>query len=667
MKISLFKRVLECLKKEGHMKTNILGRIFRLSFISLLIVMSCLILVFYLEMNQIMTQNYSNQLTGYSEIMSDSVSQWANLIKDQIENQVDDAELVNPKTTLEEKKLLLEEAASYTEFKDFSISYADGKTFNDTDISERDYFKEAMQGKTFISSPVLRKTDNSLTIMVGSKMKVDGFEGIIYGGLDVDFFSSLLENINIGDSGAGFIVDSKGVLISYPDEEYVLNSICPQNDADPKFAGLGTVTSKMAKGEKSIENVIMPDGNEYLIAYSPVSGDEGWSVGVMLKKSEISNKLNECVNKAVIIAIILLVIAAVANFIVSTNIAYPIKQASQKLKELADGNLSSKEVIKPRADETGELLRNVEETRNNLNAYIEEIGMVLMNIIDGNLDISIDREYLGDFNNIKENLLAIIEALNATFLESNNASVNLFEGARQVETASQALAASSTEQASAVVEITASIEGISKNTDENTEDVIRVNQLAQMAKKEADDGNVQMSNMVDAMNEISLSSQSIAKIMKVIDDISFQTNILALNASVEAARAGIHGRGFAVVADEVRNLAGKSSEAACEIAEMIDDTIKKIEVGSDIASKTADELGKIVSDIDEIADIMNHIAEMSREQSESLSQVNIGIEQISDAVQNNSATSEETAASATELLEQADVLRRMIGYYKLKN
>jgi len=196
--------------------------------------------------------------------------------------------------------------------------------------------------------------------------------------------------------------------------------------------------------------------------------------------------------------------------------------------------------------------------------------------------------------------------------------------------------------------------------------VLRVNDLTQNVKGKAALGNEQMHNMLQAMNEINEASNNIAKIMKVIDNIAFQTNILSLNASVEAARAGVHGQGFAVVADEVRALANKSADAAAEIAEMIENSIAKISIGTQIASETANELENIVSGIDEVADIMTNIADVTKAQAESITQVSNGISQISNAVQSNSATSEECAASSVELSEQARLLADRINFYKLR-
>ena len=232
--------------------------------------------------------------------------------------------------------------------------------------------------------------------------------------------------------------------------------------------------------------------------------------------------------------------------------------------------------------------------------------------------------------------------------------------AGQLSAGSQQIADGASEQASSLEETSSSIEEISSTTRQNAENATHANQLMKETNLIVDKANVSMIELTNAIANISTSNKEVSKIIKTIDEIAFQTNLLALNAAVEAARAGEAGAGFAVVADEVRNLALRAADAARNTADLIEDTVQKVDHGSEIVSTTNEAFTEVASHASQAGELVNEIEAASNEQTRGIEQVNGAVVAMDKVTQQNTANAEESASSSQEMSEQAGQMRTMV-------
>lgn len=361
--------------------------------------------------------------------------------------------------------------------------------------------------------------------------------------------------------------------------------------------------------------------------------------------------------------LLLTMVSSITSFIIckvlNRSIVRPLKILNNIARQLSEGDASANVRVLTK-DEVGELMQSfkvmVENTRN----QAETAEAIARGDLTVPVKINSDKDVLGIA------LSRIVEKNNHILSQICNTSQQVFGGASQISEASIRLSEGASHQAGSLQEVAGAVTEVKNQISLSADHAAMARTCANEVRHGAVDGNRHMEEMLRAMDEINQSSTNISKVMKAIEDIAFQTNLLSLNASVEAARAGQYGKGFAIVADEVRSLAARSAKAAKETAEMIENSVQRAEHGMNIAKTTADAFNQIVGGIEQVATLAEKIAGASTEEASGIARINDEISRVSDVVQANSAASEESTAATAQLYKQAESLKEMVGTFKLK-
>lgn len=344
----------------------------------------------------------------------------------------------------------------------------------------------------------------------------------------------------------------------------------------------------------------------------------------------------------------------------------PMKELSSIFAEMSKGNIKVSMKNEYKGDNIA-IQENFNSTMAYIESYIDEISSVLKQIADKNLDIYINREYLGDFNLIKSSINSIIDNFDVIVGEISMASDNVAAGSELISESSIALASDSIRQSESIAAIDAKIGDMSRQINDTASAVMESSRIANIATKEAENGNTEMQSMLESIKILEASSNNIISIIKVIEDIAFQTNILAINAAVEAARAGDQGKGFFVVAEEVRDLAKRSQGAAQEIADLIQESSASVAKSTKSANETAEVLSSIVNEINKSTILIGQVNDDMKSQLTTIETIESDVKNISEIIQNSSNSSSEVASSSEKLTSQVDSFKRLVSTFKLRH
>ena len=410
---------------------------------------------------------------------------------------------------------------------------------------------------------------------------------------------------------------------------------------------------------------------------------------------------------SVLVAIALGLFLAVA---ITRSLTVPLALAAQAARQLAQGRLDGAP-LSGGNDETGDVLRAIEMTRQGVQAVSADIlclsqaalqgnftlrgdeqrhangyrdmvanlnqlmatadgslgtlSGLLRSIADGDLTQHMEGHYEGIFARMRDDANATVSNLGTIVARIQQAASLINTAAGEIASGNTDLSRRTESQAANLEETAASMEELTSTVRQNAEHARHANQLAIQAADVAQQGGKVVGDVVDTMAAIETASRRIADIISVIDGIAFQTNILALNAAVEAARAGEQGRGFAVVASEVRTLAQRSATAAKEIKGLIDDSVGKVSIGSSQVRQAGSTMEQIVTSVQRVTGIMAEISAASHEQTVGIEQVNQTVMQMDEVTQQNASLVEEASAAARALAEQSDQLVAAVAAFRL--
>jgi methyl-accepting chemotaxis protein len=372
--------------------------------------------------------------------------------------------------------------------------------------------------------------------------------------------------------------------------------------------------------------------NRMMISASTLKtlGDIDKSVNDVFKIHEeyaktLSRTNTETSKAAVRFMIITVCVSVVAAFFLGIIIAYlfksPIHKGLYFAQKIAEGDFTERIHIN-QTDELGQLSQALNKSADSLEEMVSNIIMNARALLSATQDVSAGNENLSQ---------------------------------------------RTSEQASALEEIAATIEETTSSMRQNAENADVANKLAAETMQTAQKGGIVVGDAVKAINDINEESKKIEEITTVISEIAFQTNLLALNAAVEAARAGEQGRGFAVVAGEVRNLAQRSGASVKEIGAILRSTIEKVEKGTNLANQSGESLAVIIDSIKKLNRIVSEIAVSTDEQKQGASQINTAISELDQMTQQNAGLVEETSSASEEMAGQANELILMMEKFKIRD
>ncbi len=484
---------------------------------------------------------------------------------------------------------------------------------------------------------------------------------------DEDYYDNYWNEINNLKNRDIGVANIKAIGIT-PEEQAMVDEMAALSN---NLVPLESSAMEMVKGAKMYEARVAVFGEEYVKTITQIREIQHQFIDTLDARTkgnvETFQKRSRFLERIAMVMLSFAVIfQIISQILFKRKVIKPIITIENVMLEIAKGNLSTPFDLEPDISEIGMLVGAIRETKDILQTYVSDLTYAMGEFAKGNYVLRDPvKPFIGDFEPIATYIIKVMEDMSGTLNSVRNAANEVSGSSEQVADGAQILAQGASEQANSVSELAASINELADQVKKNAESSTEANAIAISAADSIIASNEHMQNLMNSMADINAQSAQISKIIKTIEDIAFQTNILALNASVEAARAGVSGKGFAVVAEEVRNLAEKSAKAANSTTSLINTSVASISDAVHFAETTADGLLSTVDSVKKTAAYIADITAASKEQATWIAELTIGVEQISSIVQTNSAATEESAAASENLSSQAILLKELVSKFNL--
>lgn len=601
-----------------------------------------------------------------ARIASQSISSNLHLLTERMYNLSTEPLFLTPSETNTEKEARLTEAKLQIEFVwlsayDLSGQKLYGDSIAPSSISDTQYYSYLTQtGNLVIGEPYY--SNDILQLCVGAPLKENNeVVGYLIGSYKYDLLNDVLSMLILGNTGSASILNQNGKIIG----DRNLNNIAKGQTIYALYPDNNESIYKKILSFQTGSSIIKLNNRNHYIGYAPIPGTN-WALFIYAPQKEFMDTVYFSIALSIVLTLLLLIIAAAIIIPLANRISTSLSLATKRLQELADGDLTTEVIQSTANDETTILTTALSKTITSLNSYIHSIETCLGGLSSGDYTIHVPDNFHGDFSSIKDSLSNITESLNHTMLQVNQSSKEVNQNSIDVSGYAKKLHSGALHQDSLLNELNENMANMTASIEQNKDNVSHIETCSKNASEKASLGNNYMNHMLQTMEQIHSAVQEISKISLMIESISRKTNLLSLNASIEAASAGEFGRGFAVVASEIGVLSRQTSDALQQSGDIIKDSSDIIQKGLEIAQQTAQAFSEIQVVTEQYFELSTKLSNTVKTQTTTVEEVNNQLSSLKTIADENRDLAEKTDKMADSFLTQSENLKDFVEKVKIK-